>query len=306
MAGRQPVGRNVTVFPDDVFITSFPRSGNTWIRFLIGNLLRPDDPLTFNNLESRIPEIYSNSDQALKHLIRPRILKSHEAFEPRYPHVIYVVRDPRDVAVSKYHYNIATGVHPAGYPIERFITRFIAGEFDKCWGTWAEHVISWLSVQANPGFLLVRYEDLQEKPLVELQRIASFLQRCSFLHIDPSRQTLERTIELSTPERMRSLERQQGRRWLRLRKEREIKGYVAVREGTSGSWKSLLPPACVAQIESTWGIVMRQLSYLIRVSGQASLHPQNLSKPAHSQDEKSSLNPVNSQHQLLGTRDCRS
>ncbi len=260
--GRQPIGRNLTVFPDDVFITSFPRSGNTWTRFLIGNLIFQEDPLTFNNLESRIPEIYTKSDQALQHLPRCRVLKSHEAFEPRYPRVIYIVRDPRDVAVSKYHYNVATGRHSKGYPIDDFIPQFIAGEFEPQWGTWAEHVTSWLSTRRDhPGFLLVRYEDMKSAPIAELGRIASFLKQCSFQHIDTSPQQLERTLQLSTPEQMRSLERQQGYRWLRLRKERAIKGYVAVRAAVSGGWKSVLSQEAVAQIESAWGHIMTQLSY---------------------------------------------
>src|SRR5437016_13045920 len=44
-------GRRVEVLPNDVFLVSYPRSGNTWIRFLIGNLACPDDPVTFANIE---------------------------------------------------------------------------------------------------------------------------------------------------------------------------------------------------------------------------------------------------------------
>jgi Sulfotransferase domain len=262
LVGRPPAGRNLTVFPDDVFITSFPRSGNTWTRFLIGNLIHQESPVTFNNVESRIPEIYGNSDQAMRRLPRPRMLKSHESFDARYARVIYVVRDPRDVAVSKYHYNIATGTHPAGYPIEDFVPRFIAGEFHSMWGTWADHVMSWLSLRTNgTGFLLVKYEDLKLETKTTLERIAAFLKRWSFPALDLSPQKIERAIQLSSPERMRSLERQQGYRWLRLRKEREIKGYVAVRAAVSGGWRSILPPECVAQIESAWGSLMTRLSY---------------------------------------------
>ena len=76
--GENPAGRRLTVYPDDVFIVSYPRSGNTWIRFLVGNLLDPDDPITFANVELRVPEIYFFSDQQLLALTRPRILKSHE------------------------------------------------------------------------------------------------------------------------------------------------------------------------------------------------------------------------------------
>ena len=132
----------------------------------------------------------------------------------------------------------------------------------------ADHVMSWLCTrQDRPEFLLLRYEDMKREPMAELSRIASFLDRCSFRQIDSSPQSLERTIQMSSPERMRSLERQQGRRWLRLRKEREIKGYVAVRTAVSGGWKSFLPQESVAQIESAWGNIMARLSYSLRSDG---------------------------------------
>jgi hypothetical protein len=60
LTGKQMAGRNLTVFPDDVFLTSYRRSGNTWTRFLIGNLIYQDEPVTFANIESRLPEIYFN------------------------------------------------------------------------------------------------------------------------------------------------------------------------------------------------------------------------------------------------------
>ena len=60
ISGRQIAGRGLTVFPEDVFLVSYPRSGNTWTRFLLGNLLWQNDPVTFLNIESRIPEIYFN------------------------------------------------------------------------------------------------------------------------------------------------------------------------------------------------------------------------------------------------------
>jgi hypothetical protein len=36
---RLRIERDITIFTDDVFLTSFPRSGNTWTRFLVGNLV---------------------------------------------------------------------------------------------------------------------------------------------------------------------------------------------------------------------------------------------------------------------------
>jgi hypothetical protein len=58
LTGRQDAGRGLTVFPDDVVLASYPRSGNNWTRYLIGNLIYPEDPVTFANLARRVPEIY--------------------------------------------------------------------------------------------------------------------------------------------------------------------------------------------------------------------------------------------------------
>ena len=96
LLGKKTAGRYLTVFPDDIFLVSYPRSGNTWTRFLIGNLVHQDEAVTFTNVESRIPEIYLFPDRILRRFPRPRILKSHECFDPRYKRIIYVdSRSPR-------------------------------------------------------------------------------------------------------------------------------------------------------------------------------------------------------------------
>src|SRR4029077_9997066 len=198
LTGRQLAGRGVTVYPDDVFLVSYPRSGNTWTRFLLGNLLWQKDPVTFTNIESRIPEIYFNPDRFMRALERPRLLKSHECFQPHYPRVIYIVRDPRDVAVSFYHHNVKAGNIPDGYPMEDFTARFIAAEFDRKWGSWSDHVVSWLTLRRDrPGFVLLRYEDMKSAPARELARLAAFLQNCGFGNVESTPEKLQRAIDLS-------------------------------------------------------------------------------------------------------------
>ena len=260
ITGHQRAGRNLTVFPDDIFLTSYPRSGNTWARFLMGNLIYQDEPVTFLNVESRIPEIYFNSDHRMRALVRPRILKSHECFQPHYPRIIYIVRDPRDVAVSFYHHNLKAGNIADDYSIDEFIPRFIAAEFDRRWGTWAEHVQSWtLLRQDHPKFFLLRYEDMKAQPEQELLRLTEFLEYCSFRHIDNSLEKLQRAVELSSPERMRMLEKEQGKKWVLTRATRADKPFV--RSAKSGGWKSALSPASVAAIELAWGPLMQGLGY---------------------------------------------
>lgn len=75
---RIVAGRDLRIFPDDTFVVSYPRSGNTWMRFLLTNLTCTHEPTTFLNLEARMPEIYFHYDPYLRGIPRPRLIKSHE------------------------------------------------------------------------------------------------------------------------------------------------------------------------------------------------------------------------------------
>jgi hypothetical protein len=278
LTGRQIAGRGLTVFPDDIYLVSYPRSGNTWARFLLGNLIDQDNPVTFSNIESRIPEIYFNPDRILRQLPRPRMLKSHESFQPHYPRVIYIVRDPRDVAVSFYHHNVKARNIPDDYPMASFVPRFIAGEFDRKFGSWRDNVLSWTVLRRDDqGFLMLRYEDLKSDTANVLANVVAFLDRCSFREINSNSGALQRTIDLSSPEKMRALEKQEAGGWVLTKGTRSDKPFV--RSATAGGWKSELAPESVDAIESAWGDLMRNLGYELvstRTALSATGSPQGL------------------------------
>ena len=113
LTGRQMAGRGLTVFPDDVFLVSYPRSGNTWMRFLVGNLLYQETPVTFANIEARLPEIYFQSrPRAARLAPATPAEKAMKSFSRTIRGAIYIVRDPRDVAVSFYHHNVKAETFP--------------------------------------------------------------------------------------------------------------------------------------------------------------------------------------------------
>jgi len=207
LSGREdrpkPAGRNVTVFPGDIFITSYPKSGNTWVLFLVGNIVWHDHCSTdFFNIAQRTPSIYWESDSHLETFPRPRILKSHEYFDPRYPKVLYVVRDVRSVLVSYHDFLIRMGTVKPSISLYEFAKKFLRGELDK-FGSWRENVLSWLKVRGDDHdrFCLVRYEDLKLNAKEELKKIASFL------HLECSRSQIETAYEMSSLNRMREHEK---------------------------------------------------------------------------------------------------
>jgi hypothetical protein len=255
-------GRELIILPDDTFLVSYPKSGNTWTRVLIANLLSPDRPADFRAINRLVPDPSSETKRHFSRMPRPRVIKSHFVFDPRYPRVIYIVRDPRDVVISEYHYQRKTRNIGDGYPLEEYVRRFIAGETYPENGSWGEHVTGWLVARdGDPRFLLLRYEKLLSDTVEELAKVAAFL------NISATPQRLAEIVGLSSADRMRKLEAQQSDASSLMKGSR--KDVAFIRSATSGGWRSELPEPLVESIESAWGPVMRYLGYELQFSRHA-------------------------------------
>ena len=262
--GLHSPGRNVRVLPDDVFLVSYPKSGNTWTRFLIANLVYPEKNPDFSNINELLPDPEAMSKRDLERAPRPRILKSHQYFDPRYQKVIYIVRDPRDVVLSEYYFDIKRRAIAEEYPKQQFVSRFVRGELNHPYGTWFENAATWFYARrGDPRFLLVKYEALQSQAMEEMGRIAGFL------GISAAPERLALAIEQSSADRMRELEKKQAHLWSSTRDTRQDKPFV--RSAKAGGWKAELSESSVAEIESAWGGLMREMGYELAASSLAQM-----------------------------------
>ncbi len=253
--GRDIAGRTLAVRPDDTFIVSYPRSGNTWTRFLIANLLFGGQPVSFANIELLIPDAEAQSSRYMKRVRGPRVIKTHQYFDHRYPKVLYITRDPRDVAVSYYNFSRKYRHIADDYPLEQYVHGFVTGTLlSSGWGTWAENVGTWVAARnGRPTFLLLRYEDLLADTQIELAKVARFF------GVDASPEELSRAIENSSADHLRELEKKEGGAWVTTKNKRSDIPFIG--SAAAGKWKSVLPGAAVEEIESAWGNTMAQLGY---------------------------------------------
>lgn len=153
-----------------VWLASYPKSGNTWVRFMACNLLygRQDSA---SRVGALIPDLHELGSHAMN-VSRAGMMKTHFMHSQSLPLVertagaIYVVRRPEDVLLSNFHYaqrsSAAAGSEES---FDQYVDAFIANRGDPRWrslgmGSWDENVSSWLQLQRRIPVVIIKYENL--------------------------------------------------------------------------------------------------------------------------------------------------
>ncbi len=250
-------GGALSIRGDDTFITSYPKSGNTWLRFLLGALLLRRDgggEVDFSNLDGLIPDIYRNRERELRALASPRFLKSHEPYDPRVRRAVYMVRDPRSVATSYYFFLQRERRLRPDEPVAAYLPRFLRGELDS-YGTWDAHVEGWLAAERdNPGVAVLGYEEMRADPLPGARRAARALD------LPDDDEALTAAIQASSFERMQRLDRGRTAEADPGLKGKDL-GILFVRKGKPDEWRDHLDRQCLDLLQDAFGGTMERLGY---------------------------------------------
>lgn len=202
-----------------VWIASYPRSGNTWLRFLLAALIRRGEVERSAEVRAVIPDIHEGISGAHLWGKGLSLVKTHWAFKADFPlredtaGVIQLVRHPIDTLESNQNYAMNRGGESfaRGTAEERlrqataFADDFIRDGGHRKFvafgiGTLEQHILSWASRSLPFPRLLVRYEDLKADTSGQLARI------CRFLKLQRSDEEIGQAADRASLGRMRLIE----------------------------------------------------------------------------------------------------
>lgn len=273
--------------PNFIWLASYPKSGNTWLRVLLSNylteagdgwnwggyLLGPSSHLERHEFEETMG--IGSADIAPSELVRFRrqfhehyvrkfeafaLTKTHDSFIspvdgkpifPAHPHcrAIYMLRNPLDIAASYAHHS--------GQSIDATIAHMADSRaqsatteisFDEDIGNWSDHVIGWTE-QCGLETLTVRYEDLLQEP----ERVFSDIILFCGLALDKVK--VERAVRASQFAKLQAQERALGFSAL----EDGSRGFF--RQGQAGKGKQELSMDQIDRVLSNHGTIMERFGY---------------------------------------------
>jgi hypothetical protein len=269
-----------------VWLASYPKSGNTWLRVFLSNyVMNTQKPMAINDIhkvgigDSNTKQYqmvtrgnFDPTDPIQGTRVRPAVLKgivnnkadinfvkTHcengiafgvKLIPPELTRsAIYIVRNPLDMILSyasHYGHTIDEAIHGIGRKDNSLMG---AGEATYQYlGTWSNHAIGWTKARKFP-VLLLRYEDMLKDPHEAFRSVVKHI------GLPEDEDRLDRATRFSD---------------FKLLKEQESKtNFVEnsdnqknfFRKGTSGQWKSELSDAQVAQLLQDHGRVMKKFGY---------------------------------------------
>ncbi len=191
--------------PTDVLIATYAKAGTTWMQQIFHGL-RTGGDMNFSEITEVVPWIELahdlGHDLAADQAGGPRAFKTHMNGHEVPPgcRYMYIVRDPRDVALSFYNFMDGWLFEPGCITLDEFIAEFIV-EHHMSGHYWA-HLLSWWPRRNDADTLFLTYEEMKADLPRTVRRVADFAA------IEASAETLEIATRQATFDFMKSHDRQ--------------------------------------------------------------------------------------------------
>ena len=279
-----------------IWIASYPKSGNTWVRSLLASYLYSNNGVFNFDLLKKIKQFPSKqyfefflkdftdikkiSDYWIAAQERIRLfnketifLKTHSALctlennpftnKSNTKAVIYIVRDPRNVITSlSHHYSL--NIDQAFDFINNKNRMLLKNEYGQGYfgiatvlGNWSEHYKSWKNINFAP-ILIVRYEDLINDVKKTFMSILNFLSNLTKIGIDEKK--IINTIDSCRFDVLSNKEKNEG---FIESVDHKVSGKKLkfFNLGKKNDWKNLLDPKIEEQIRFKFNKEMKELGY---------------------------------------------
>jgi Sulfotransferase domain len=247
--------------PTDTFLVGHPKSGNTWITYMLTALVEKHfgKRATLANLQEYVPAVHASDlkIEAYSQLPNPRMFRNEgPKFPELYPRTIYIIRDPRAVLLSYYHHCLHDTRNP-NWELDDFIDEMLEHgcikRLEPYIIRWDKQVSNWLRRAKKQPVQIVRYEDMKRDRRAVLQEVVRFT------GISCTEQDIAQAVERSSFEHMRKEEETYGAEPYSGTKG---EGGFFMRRGKVDSWKEELSAYAKKRIETEFGETMRKLEYL--------------------------------------------
>ena len=278
-----------------IWLASYPKSGNTWMRSIISALLYSDDgDFNFNLLKKidQFPEKkyfryfiknYGDFNEIKKNWIvaqdkinldgKIKLFKTHQG---KYTvegnsftnndntlATIYIVRDPRNLVQSISNHYTKSLEDSCEFLLASKIIGNGKNYEDKqgglytLLGKWNEHYRSWTTNKNN--LLLIKYEDLIKNPKAQLERTIDFLKK--YLTFETDKNKINKILETTSFNNLKKLEKE-GQFNENTQNKKDGGKVNFFHLGPKNLWHKNLNEKIVSKIEKNFFIEMKELGYL--------------------------------------------